>query len=688
MPNSKHSKGTHSKKSRTQHGAGLTGIEPIDNATDAIVKALGFGSNQDADGNTPLHIAARDGKFDVVKDLVTNGKVDLAIQNKKGNTAVHEAVVNNHHCIAQYLLEHGAPNVQNGKGEIVKTETEPEPQHPNVSTNPLDKSKTHCEHLGHRIDALKPHISEADHAELKRMHADLYNLHMKIHHGASDKINNDHLKKEIEEKGTALHKKVEAHEQAISTQLSKLIDDNKKKIAKDYPEQYKQYEQYQMDFSNEMAKLQTSSGQEAHKIRMKINELQVEASKLFAQLKTKMGMSGGNRQSPTASDTQFIRNIFLAQNNKSNNTEQFLSELSVNLDSSDNVYEFLSRNGQLRGGKSHGRSHGNSYNQDLSTTEQLIDQIKNTLNGGYVSPTPYSNRMNGGGCGCGDPTRNMSDTSTIQSAILNGGSINNLSETSIGFDFSDRNLNTPQLISKLERDLNIKGGFMFSDTSTFNVNAIPNNQNSEINTEMLIQNIKNELNNMEGGRKKAKKAKKSPKAKVTGTRKINKGSKHAKKTNAELTYLVNNQTNDIIDRAKAQIGNLIKDNKKDFKGIKNDEDTVRAYKAALWKMTKEKNPTLTSALDVAIEMEKLVSVDVLKKIDINMWLKTLKEHYDAKQKSISEREKNGPVSGDKRPARRPRKVESTDSSSVSEGSSSDMSSVNSADLSSTSSLSS
>ena len=120
---------------------------------------------------------------------------------------------------------------------------------------------------------------------------------------------------------------------------------------------------------------------------------------------------------------------------------------------------------------------------------------------------------------------------------------------------------------------------------------------------------------------------------ISGTRKLNHYSNDTKRY-GELGKLVNDKTGDIINQTIKNIQQIISDNKKDFKGIKDDETTARAFKSLVWKSIKDAHPELKSSLDVAVEMEKVISKDELKKYSA----KQIREMVDILSKKQSERE--------------------------------------------------
>eukprot|EP01135_Chromosphaera_perkinsii_P002744 Nk52_evm112s226 gene=Nk52_evmTU112s226 len=90
--------------------------------TEDVLNALKNGhpvDDQDDNGNTALHMAAANGHYDLVKQLLENGfKGMINKQNEYGNSALHWATVNNHMSVAKLLLENGADiELQNGSGK-------------------------------------------------------------------------------------------------------------------------------------------------------------------------------------------------------------------------------------------------------------------------------------------------------------------------------------------------------------------------------------------------------------------------------------------------------------------------------------------------------------------------------------------------------------------------------------------
>lgn len=89
-----------------------------------------------------------------------------------------------------------------------------------------------------------------------------------------------------------------------------------------------------------------------------------------------------------------------------------------------------------------------------------------------------------------------------------------------------------------------------------------------------------------------------------------------------LQRMFKNQSSEIHDRTVTKISELL--------GV--ERDVARAYKAALYNKVKENHPELNN-LDRALEMEKMATKDVLKKIDITSWQELLeKKDNERKQR--------------------------------------------------------
>jgi len=153
----------------------------------------------------------------------------------------------------------------------------------------------------------------------------------------------------------------------------------------------------------------------------------------------------------------------------------------------------------------------------------------------------------------------------------------------------------------------------------------------------------------QGGGKKSKTLKSSKSTKVSkppkqlsksiGTRKVKTYKDLAMSSEdrgTELSRVINDQTSEIISRSIKAIQTIITDNKKELKDLSGDETTARAIKAIIWKSLREKNPDMKSSMDIAIEMEKLITKDYIAKIS----LKDIKEMNNILNKNVENKKNN------------------------------------------------
>jgi hypothetical protein len=103
------------------------------------------------------------------------------------------------------------------------------------------------------------------------------------------------------------------------------------------------------------------------------------------------------------------------------------------------------------------------------------------------------------------------------------------------------------------------------------------------------------------------------------------------KLTSELSEMARNiarQSNDIHERSIEKIAEILK------LDLKNPEENkkVRNYKAAIWKMVKDKHPELSN-YDRSVEMEKNITKDVLKSINIDQVSKEIEQYFSEKSKS-------------------------------------------------------
>lgn len=108
----------------------------------------------------------------------------------------------------------------------------------------------------------------------------------------------------------------------------------------------------------------------------------------------------------------------------------------------------------------------------------------------------------------------------------------------------------------------------------------------------------------------------------------------------ELSRLIDRQAQEIHERVVKKIQSLIAENPSVFKKIEPTEANARTYKSLLWNMTKDNNPSMKSPFDLAIEMEKLATVDVLRKITPEQFQERseiLRKHYENKNKNMNQK---------------------------------------------------
>jgi hypothetical protein len=156
-------------------------------------------------------------------------------------------------------------------------------------------------------------------------------------------------------------------------------------------------------------------------------------------------------------------------------------------------------------------------------------------------------------------------------------------------------------------------------------------------TDNIISAIGNYFNtSLSGGAKKKSSTKKSS-TKKSGTRKVKKyndGVMESEEHGTELSRAINNQTGEIINKSIKTIQSIISENKKDFKGLKDDEDTARAIKALIWKSIKDSNPDMKSSLDIAVKMEQMINKQLIKEFtakDVKGMMDILKKHAAEKE---------------------------------------------------------
>ena len=203
-------------------------------------------------------------------------------------------------------------------------------------------------------------------------------------------------------------------------------------------------------------------------------------------------------------------------------------------------------------------------------------------------------------------------------------------------------LNTDEFIDQLNKELNTadsqdKNDTVFNQIKNENKPELAGgdcnaNYNKDPDTDVLINQLYQHVK-MTGGRKR--------KNKVVGFRAIPRfvegDMMGDADQGAELSRIITNQTTEIINKVIKKIQDIITTNKAAFKKVSEvaasgTEAVARVYKAALWSMVKnDTSKALKSPLDIAVEMEKMVSKEVLLKVDFEEWYKRMEDVLNKKR---------------------------------------------------------
>ncbi len=279
-------------------------------------------------------------------------------------------------------------------------------------------------------------------------------------------------------------------------------------------------------------------------------------------------------------------------------------------------------------------------------TEKFIVEITNKLNNEKNSAP-----------GPGPQMDTLSDD--LLKKLMNGGN-NNKEE-------QHDNLNTEFLLNELQSKMkNMKGGDcasnMYSNTEEM-LQTLKNHQSGgdDADTDNLINTLRNHAQNQDGGARKKKLSKKTQNNKRTQGKRVipsfvdaqvyddeDDDLKEPKYT--ELARILNNQTGDIIANIIKKIQEIITKNKKDFEKVsaevaKGTEEVARIYKSALWASVKnDPKKALKSSLDIAVELQKILSKEILLEVDYKKWEKIIKEHAEEKAKSIKKVQESSTIS--------------------------------------------
>jgi hypothetical protein len=221
----------------------------------------------------------------------------------------------------------------------------------------------------------------------------------------------------------------------------------------------------------------------------------------------------------------------------------------------------------------------------------------------------------------------------------------------LGGNLSDTSINTADIMN------NILEHTKKNKDQSNEINPLNNGDNLSINTADIINNIITKTNivhpELQGGGKKSKSKSKKSKSKhsiarIHGERVISTlseksvtvSSSHQSRPKYEkmekavdsdgsdisdIARQISRQSSDIHERAVMKIIEILKLDKNN----QNDVQKARNYKAAIYKMIKEKNPLLNN-FDRAVEMEKSITKETLAKIDITKVSQEIEKHMSEK----------------------------------------------------------
>lgn len=227
----------------------------------------------------------------------------------------------------------------------------------------------------------------------------------------------------------------------------------------------------------------------------------------------------------------------------------------------------------------------NGYKQDNNTSEGVTNELMQ--------------KLMKGGCGC----NNNTSEATLN---FNGGNC----------DFSDTN--------------DIKDALKFDNEQYGGA--------EEFDTETIIKTFKSHM--QDGGANKH----------ITGVRQLRMPTDGAmdRTHGAELSHIIVNQTSEIIGNIIKKIQEIITKNKKDFEKVSKDvakatEEVAKVYKTALWsKLRNDPANSTKSALDIAVEIQKILNKELLLEVDYNHWDNVLKEN--AKNKEAKKTQESSTIS--------------------------------------------
>lgn len=260
-------------------------------------------------------------------------------------------------------------------------------------------------------------------------------------------------------------------------------------------------------------------------------------------------------------------------------------------------------------------------------TEHFFREIENAFNKKSEDKTEERIIRSQSG-GLSDKKDNMTELTIATDKIIDG----ILNKTKINTNSDNLNTNSHKLTKDSELSI-----------STNDILEKIINKSNEVS----VNNIKHNIE-QKGGKKSSKKSKKLKKdrhiSRIHGERtistfseitsKISDNQKYIDPVNSDgsdisdIAHQIARQSSDIHERTVMKIIEILKLNK----DKPEDVQTARNYKAAIYRIVKEKNPLLNN-FDRAVEMEKSITKEMLASIDINKVTKEIEKHLSEKSKT-------------------------------------------------------
>ena len=256
--------------------------------------------------------------------------------------------------------------------------------------------------------------------------------------------------------------------------------------------------------------------------------------------------------------------------------------------------------------------------------------------------------------------RNATPTANRFSSTSHLDSVNFFKEVEAQLDKANDKLQNPQINRKyINKENNEIGNLESVSTQQIihdilanvkGVNSDVQQEELSVNTESIIKDII-KTQNQQGGAKKKKSSKKDSKSDKKDSNKSRKKKSKISRISGErkltmyseisvspigsddedvsaIARQISRQSSDIHERVLEKIMKLLKLDENNA----DDVNKARNYKAAIYKMVKEKNPLLNN-FDRAVEMEKSITLELLKSIDIEKVTKEIEKHLSEKSAS-------------------------------------------------------